>query len=157
MLAQLGPETFKQDLPKATRKAAKPTVKAIKELIRPDDRTNMLRKSVGRSEKKYKSSGVVFEAIGPRKGYKQQHEYEFLGRKFTQTVAPTKYAYLVDQGTRPHHQPKLGIDHPGTEGIHFMRRGWTATVNKQEQIMTVELSKLIPQRAFKLGGGRQSR
>lgn len=157
MLTQLGPETFKKDLPKATRKAVAPTRKAIRDLIRPHDRTGQLRKSIGRSGKKYKSSGVVFESVGPRRGFEVQHEYEFLGRKFSQTASPPMYSHLLDQGTNPHHQKKLGFDHPGTEGINFMRRGWTATVNKQEQIMTTELGKLIPRRAFRLGGGRRSR
>ncbi len=156
MLSKLGPEVFKKDLPKATVWGAKPLIKAMKENVRTHDRTGALRKSIGRRQKKYKSTLTVFQAIGPRLGFDRPHTYTFAGRTFTTTVRPTKYAHLVAKGTKPHKQPNLGIDHPGTPATYFARKAFIQTNRQVISEITNQLSRSIPRRAINLGRSGRS-
>ena len=147
MLSRLGPEVFKKDLPRATARGVKPLIKAMRENIRPHDRTGALRKSIGRRQAKYKSQLVVFQAIGPRQGFDRQHTYEFLGRTWNTTIRPTKYAHLLEEGSKPHKQPKLNLQHPGTQATFFARRAFIQTNQAVIMGITQDLAMSIPRTA----------
>ena len=154
MLSRLGPDVFKKDLPQATVWGAKPLIKAMKENVRPHDRTGALRKSIGRRQKKYKQSLTVFQAIGPRTGFERQHTYEFLGRTWNTTIRPTMYAHLLEKGSKPHKQSGLNFQHPGTQATFFARRAFIQTNQAVIAGITNRLSQSIPRRAYRLGRGR---
>ena len=60
--------------------------------------------------------GRTTPAYAANGGKRQAGEFEAL---VTAGDSDVRYAHLVEFGTRPHRQPKLGIDHPGAAAHPF--------------------------------------
>lgn len=99
-----------------------PVLKAAR--ARCPERHGTLKRALGKRRKVYKRSGVVFVAVGPRRGFKDT----------TTGADPVNYAHLVEGGTAQHEvssaSGKLAIgpvvisgtvDHPGAKAQPFMR------------------------------------
>jgi len=118
---KLPEKVFEKAVGKAANKAMRITVKAARRNVPVE--TGQLKKSIGIRIKKYRQSGIVFAAVGPRKGYKDATT----GRN------PANYAHLVEYGTAPHKETSEGgfkignffvgktIDHPGARPKPFLR------------------------------------
>lgn len=79
-------------------KATKPVLMAVKRLA-PED-TGMLKKSIVRKVVTYQKTGAIVVVIGPSE--KIRVEVTRRGRTQPMIVNPSKYAHLVEFGTRPH-------------------------------------------------------
>lgn len=89
-------------LRKALSAASKPMLDTARQLV--PRRTGLLRKSLGRRIKTYRSTGIVVVMIGPRTGFKRQIKGGRAARRADvrgkQAYAdPTHYAHLVERGT----------------------------------------------------------
>lgn len=112
LVKQLRDELPKRMQGKILRKAiadgSKLVLKTAKQKV-PVGETGMLKRSLGRRVKVYRNSGKVLGIVGPRTGFKKTkagRTRTALGEKFQQAhVNPTKYAHLVELGTR-HSAPK---------------------------------------------------
>ena len=82
-------------LRKGLAAASKPMLDTARRLV--PRRTGLLRKSLGRKIKTYRSTGTVVVMIGPRTGFKRVVRVK--GRRTFQRNDPTHYAHLVERGT----------------------------------------------------------
>src|SRR5262249_13600056 len=99
----------KKVLRKAINEASKIVLKAAKANV--PRASGLLKKSLGRKVKVYRASGTVVAIIGPRTGFKQDVHRD--GRKVAVLANPTKYAHLVERGTR--HSPARPFMRPAFE------------------------------------------
>ena len=122
----------------ATLKAMKPVVKSAKDNVRPHDRTGQLRKSIGTKQKKY-PSGIMWTAVGPRKGFKIDTE------QFG-PVNPVNYGHLLEFGNQQH------------DGKPWLRPAFDSNKGRIQSIMTRELrvgiAKEVLKARQKAGGPR---
>lgn len=118
----------------AAGKAMTPVNRAAKQLAPKE--TGLLKKSVGKKTKTYPGKGTVWVGVGPRKGFAQEITVTGPdGKPVKRWRDPVKYAHLVEYGTAPHVQPKLGITHPGAPAKPFMRPALFGNQTKVEQIL----------------------
>lgn len=115
-LARLAAAAQRRIVRPAVRKALSPINKAAKRNCPTE--TKLLRKSIGSKVKVYRYSGVVWGGVGPRTGFKRQVTVG--GR--SEWRNPTKYAHLVEYGTRhspaqPFLRPALDVERPRALGI----------------------------------------
>jgi HK97 gp10 family phage protein len=93
--------------------------------------SGLLKKSMGRKVKVYRGSGAVVAIVGPRTGFVQIVDVKGLGGiRHSVLRDPTKYAHLVEGGTKPHSLQKRGgggqrrgpQTHPGARPHPFLGR-----------------------------------
>lgn len=100
---------------RALMEASKPVLQAAKSLVNLE--TGLLRRSLGRRVRTYRSGSTIVVIIGPRSGFKQE-----VKRKRGFVLAnPTKYAHLTEFGT---------YRFPGT---HWLERAEEST---REQVLS---------------------
>jgi len=113
----------------AINEAASKINKKAKALV--IEETGLLRKSIG--VKRATKRGVVFAVVGPRHGFKREVERTLpSGDRASVLANPTKYAHLVEFGTRhspPH--PFLRPAHDGTPSESIIRRRMTKELRRQ--------------------------
>lgn len=114
-------------LRKATTKAAQPVAKEARRNA--PVRSRQLRRSIGYRVRTY-PSGVVLAAIGPRAGFRTT----YAGR----VINPTKYAHLVELGTRRGVAPRL-----------FLRRAWESHKAGAAETMRREIAEGVAREAAK--------
>jgi len=121
-----------------------------------------LEESLGKRMKVYKSTGWVYGMVGARarKGMRDI-KGEWGG---TRTAIPSKYAHIVEGGSKPHTlkagQQRVGaklglkrllgggrIQHPGTKATHFLKRSFRAVKPKMEERFVKKLGKGIEKAA----------
>lgn len=135
--------------------------------------TGLLRLAIGRRIRVYTGTGTVLAIVGPRTGFRRVGRKKVmlrgLGRKMVQfgkkgrLRIPSKYAHLVEKGTRPHATGKgsrhpanvrgkekpLQIPpmHPGARAKPFIKPAWDH--NRQGALATLasELGTRILQAA----------
>lgn len=148
---------------KALEKATKPILSAAKAKA-PKGATGLLRKSLGRKAKTYRRSGTSMIILGPRTGFAKQgkkgKKITALGKKFRAAgVNPSKYAHLVEKGTKPHSLGKgsqlrtrrtltalligrsiqHGAGHPGTKAQPFLAPAWAGQKAQAEETIRSEI------------------
>lgn len=103
-LANLKGSLIRRIVRQALNKAATPILKTAKQSVPVD--TGLLKKSLGRKSKTYKS-GTLMQIIGARSGFKTPVGVNRKGR--TKYQNPTQYLHLVEFGTsRSEAKPFLG-------------------------------------------------
>ena len=115
-LASVKPAVVRQAVRAAIVTATAPLIAEIKRSVHTDE-SGALRRSIGRKVKTYASSGTVTAAIGPRSGFKTTYETN-RGKKVLRN--PTKYAHLVEGGTKAHAIPGWKQPHPGAKAKPFI-------------------------------------
>lgn len=118
-LKKLTNQQFRAIVGKASNRAMKP-VEKIARAGAPRE-SGLLRKSIGRKQKRYKRASVTVTMVGPRIGFKKLVSVP--GRKKAQLRNPAMYAHLVEGGTAPH---SLGKD-----SVRFLRKGGGKTPGQQ--------------------------
>ena len=133
---RLGNEAAAKIAASASKKGLKVILKAARANAEKIQRTGLLALSLDIVQKKYKRTGTIFNAIGPRHGFKDPISGE----------NPANIAHLVELGTDPHtiapkgqagalkikrgHGPtrhvKGEIHHPGAKAKPFMRPAYDA-------------------------------
>ena len=137
--------------------AMTPTVKAARRNA-PKGGTGLLKLSIAKKVKAYKRTGVVFGAVGPRT--------RLFGVVRGRKESPTKYAHIVEGGSRRHDIPRAGrnkvmrlpsgrgfvshVSHPGTTGQHFLLRAWNQTKGTMFNRMRTKIGRGIQKEARKL-------
>lgn len=152
---------------KALHKAMAPVQKKAKQKLVDNKsiETGLLKLSIGRRIRVYSQSGTVVAIVGPRTGFKRMGR----GRKSRKGTVkslyakmmehgkngrprmPSKYAHLVEFGTRPHTVGKgdrhpanvrrnekakqTGPMHPGARAKPFIRPAWDE--NRQASLATL--------------------
>lgn len=153
----------------SVNKALDPVLSAAKALVR--KRTGLLQKSLGKRLRQYR--GTFVGITGPRtgsqttgRGRKRKKKLSALGLKFKAAgVMPSKYAHLLEKGTRPHSLRKgskllrkglnllakagvrLGRWHPGARPYPFMRPAWLSQQAQVESVLTTQLTQRLEQEA----------
>lgn len=143
---------------KACNKAMAPVLRTARQLV--TRRTGLLRKSLGKKQKKYGAKGNIYTIIGPLTGFKDPATGE----------NPVNIAHLVEFGTAPHliapknqsgalaikrgHGPTAYVDgavqHPGATAKPFIRPAFDANKNSVLQIVGTELGKGLERQAVAL-------
>jgi HK97 gp10 family phage protein len=123
-LAKFSPGRQRAIARRALASASTLTLRAAKQ--RAPVETGLLRKSLGKKTKTYPNKGTVVVAIGPRTGFRRLVRVK--GKLVRRN--PTKYAHLVEFGSRPHTVGKgsslrkrrqRGVMHPGVAARPFLR------------------------------------
>lgn len=118
-------------------------------------RHGLLKKSMGSKVKTYVQSGAVVAIVGPRSDFKQV----IAGKP----VKPSKYAHLVEFGTRAHLIPRRsnvatrktygGQMHPGAKAQKPLTRGYKSGLEgagpRMADRMAVEIEKQAAKGAFR--------
>lgn len=112
-------------LRRAVLDATKPVYDAERQMV-PED-TKLLRKSIGRTVKVYRNSGVVVGLVGPRT--KMGAQVTPRGRKTPIFRNPTRYAHLADR-----HSP-------------FVAPAWSATRTQAEELLAARVVSEMEKRA----------
>lgn len=173
----------KKTLMKASRnalgKAMTPVQKAAKRKLGSNKSviTGLLRLSIGRRIRHYPTSGVVVAIVGPRTGFRRVGRRKvalkgLMGKMIkhgkvdkntgkTRMRIPSKYAHLVEKGTRPHALGK-GSRHPanvrgkekplqhgrmhrGAKAKRFMKPAWDENKDQALSILGREMGSSINQ------------
>lgn len=161
----LGPKVYRKVIKSASRKAFAPVVKTAKE--KAPKETGLLKKSIGVKQKAYPRAGRLVTIVGPRTGFAQEVSVDtpFGPKKVKRD--PSKYAHLVEYGTRPHSTAALannrirtnkdgevseenrigfeiamqsGDNHPGAAAKPFMRPAFDGNEARAKSIMRSELA-----------------
>lgn len=119
-LKRLGSTVARRVVRQSTTAALTPMVKAMRREAPKD--TGTLKKSIGKVVRTYRRSGVVWGAVGPRKGFETANPDG-------SARIPTKYAHLVER-----HNP-------------FMRRAFDSTSSQVLRTMVREVRKRIEKAA----------
>lgn len=112
-------------------------------------RTGMLKKSLRAKVKTYPRRGVVMAIIGPSRSAVVQADF---GDGKLRTIRPSKYAHLVEFGTKSHgvwKVKKLSIP-PGSPPRPFLRPALEATKDAARAKYAAELAPAIQQEAAKI-------
>ena len=134
---------------KGVRAAAKVVQSAVKARAPKRDRSGALKQSIGqKSAKGKKGKTLAYAVIGARKKVAKMVPVGRSGRKVK--AVPSKYAHLVEKGTKPHG------NHPGSAPKPFLRPGFES-VKKQAgeaalRVMADEIQKSLAKAAAKLKG-----
>jgi len=121
--------------------------------------TGLLRKSLGKKMVTYKNGGVIC-VVGPRRGFKQVID----GKPRN----PTKYAHLVEYGTKPHPivtkfsgriiYSKKGkvkgrnyttLEHPGARRGNYLSKAYKTALNGAAERMAVRMAAEVEKLAAK--------
>ena len=84
-------------LPDVVSAMMSPYVKLMRQFLTPNVRSGLLRKSIAKKVTVYQHDCVAFGIVGPDRDVVGE-----VGTKTRRTVRPSKYAHLVNGGTRPH-------------------------------------------------------
>jgi HK97 gp10 family phage protein len=119
---------------------------------RAPSRTGVLKRSMGM--KLTKRRGFASAIIGPRSRYYEDVTFHHRdGSSVTRKVKPSKYAHLVELGSKSHKIPAPkhgllkvfgvtiagGVDHPGTQAQPFLRPAFDANVQRFFKVYGREL------------------
>lgn len=138
-------------LKKAIGDGSKVILKAARQKV-PKGETGLLKKSLGRRIKVYRLSGKVIAMVGPRTGFKKTKAGRVrtkLGEEFSSAqVDPSKYAHLVEKGTKPHaikitNGPFKGrtIQHPGSPAQPFLRPALDNNIARVREIFATVIKE----------------
>ena len=146
-----------QILRKAVRAAAKPVRMAAKRLAPTD--TGVLAASISVRIGTSKKKGTIYAVIGPRRGVsKKRRRGEILAGR------PTKYAHLVEFGTRPHslksgdklaRRTQAGQQtggarmHPGAKAKPFLENAYRQTAANAKEDMRRTIAEEVEKRLAK--------
>ena len=161
-LAQIKRSIANRILRTAMRKAAKPIWDAAKSNVAVE--TGLLKKSLFAKVKTY-PSGVTVAVVGPRKGFKMaatkgvRKAGSATAKRFAKSQGrnPTKYAHLVEGGTKPHALgsgsrltlgrksytragPQSGRRHPGARAQPFLKPAMDANVGQAKEIIIATIN-----------------
>lgn len=154
-LKKLGDRQFRKTTRKASNKAMTPMVKATKRNVH--KRTGLLKKSIGKKQKTYKTAGVILTIVGARTGFKDAETGE----------DPAKIAHLIEFGVQPHAIQAGGVvlsdigtgadgevfgssvNHPGFAGFSFQRKAFDSTKSQTMSVYIREMKAGIDQEAKK--------
>ena len=141
-LAGLKEAVIRRILRAAVSKGSQIIMKKAKQLASRE--TGLLRKSIGRKVKVYRTSGVAVAMVGPRIGFRTTVTRKKGKLRPTPTISdPVKYAHLVERGTKPHGR------HPGFQARPFLEpaaRGQTGAIR---QAMAEEIRRQLEKEAAK--------
>lgn len=118
-----------------------PVSRQMKKFITPIKRSGLLRKSLIKTTRVYKS-GVAWGGVGPDKQLSGTHRGK--------TIRPRNYAHLVNLGTKPHtikfKNRNRTMLHPGTKPVAFQRPALAASkaeaIRKGEEQLAKVLAKI---------------
>ena len=138
---------------KALTKASKPIVRHAKGRV--NDRTGLLRLSIGTKKKSYRQGQAIIVVIGPRKNYSAGKVAKIRAAGGAAAKAePAFYAHLVHDGTKPHEirSVSMGGDgfrstkeggpttsHPGSKANPFLADAMKAKASSARGILIREL------------------
>jgi hypothetical protein len=163
-LALVGARVQAKIAGKASRRGLNVVLKAAKAKLVPGHgkRSGLLRKSLAIIQKKYKSSGVVYNLIGPRRDMKNPETGE----------NPANIAHLVELGTEPHTIAPKGmagslkikrgsgprvhvrgeIQHPGAKRKPFLRPAYDEKGREAMNVTFREFDRGIQEEVRKAKG-----
>lgn len=155
-LRKLDDRLVRRVMRKAVRAGANPIVRTARQNV--PRSTGLLRKSLGTKVKTY-NNGTIVAIIGPRTGFKQLVN----GKPRN----PTKYAHLVEFGTKAHLIGRAGIyfrvlrewvggpiEHPGSTGTRFLTRAFQFNQRGSRRAMSKKALQEIEKEAQKLRAKR---
>lgn len=135
-LASVKPAVVRQAVRSALITATSPLIADAKRAVH-ESESGALKRSIGRKVKTYPSTGSVVCAIGPRSGFKTTFQTK-RGRKVLRN--PTKYAHLVEGGTKSHAIPGWKKPHPGARPKPFIEPVYKA---QQQAVQAVFAERFI--------------
>lgn len=110
VIKELGTKAALRILDRASRDVLRPMLSAAR--ARVSVRYGVLKKSLGIKTKKYRRSGTIVTALGPRSGFKVPVVDRRTGK--TKLVNPQMYSHLVERGTQ--HSPPQPFLRPAWDG-----------------------------------------
>lgn len=152
-MAQFPANLVAKEAGKACNKAMTPVLRTARQLV--TQRTGLLRKSLGKKQKKYGQKGNIYTIIGPLTGFKDPATGE----------NPVNIAHLVEFGTKGHvikpekkralrftsagfaDIARASVQHPGATAKPFMRPAFDAHKEQVLQIVGTELGKGLERQA----------
>lgn len=164
-LNSLGSKVYRKVIKQASRRAFAPVIKTAKE--KAPKETGLLKKSIGVKQKAYPRAGRMVTIVGPRTGFEKEVTVDTPYGPKKVKRDPSKYAHLVEYGTRPHSTAALtsnrirpnkdgevseenrigfeiamqgGDNHPGATAKPFMRPAFDGNENRAKSIMRSELA-----------------
>lgn len=126
-------------------------------------RLGALRASIAIRIKTKRRGGVTYAVIGPKRRFKGRKGSKIAGKN----VLPTKYAHLVEKGTKPHSLRKrgsadgaVGKMHPGARPKPFISPAWESTrdaaVAAIRSAIEDGIAKVLAKRAAKAAAAASS-
>lgn len=166
-LVEIDKKVCREALGDAINESTKPILKDAKEKVPVD--TKLLKKSLGRKKRSFKSGSVQVGVVGVRKHFKGKKGQRVRTDKFRVRIGtdkagkpiyvdPTNYAHLVEFGTKPHSLGKgdklkrkgrkhkevqTGARHPGTKRQPFLRPALDKNKSGTKAIMRKVLGDAI--------------
>lgn len=143
-----------------TRAYASVVNKSVKRTIASD--TGLLKRSIGVKhipKGRIKRRHFALSIVGGRKGFKTvfRRDFQWSARSWPQD--PSKYAHLVNDGTKPHVITRrtrggrtVTVKHPGTTGQRFLERALAASSVSGQAAMTAAVDKALAREAVREAG-----
>jgi hypothetical protein len=149
MLRELPDRIERKVLRQAINVATTPAVRAAKRLA-PKGESGLLKKSIGKKIKTYKRTNTAVALVGPRK--QTVGEYKGKPRK------PSKYAHLVERGTKAHKITvvfkdghKATFSHPGSKAKPFLKNAQETSLSQYQSICKARVAEGVIKEGQKLG------
>lgn len=152
---------------KLSRQAVNAGAKLVQAEVKaraPVGETGALRMSIGRKVQTYRGSGTTVGLVGPQTGFARKGKGKKSARRQTKLGAklqalganPSKYAHLVEKGTRPHaigkgsrlrKRRQIGRMHPGARAKPFEAPAYQATAVRAAEAVAQSLAEGIQREA----------
>jgi HK97 gp10 family phage protein len=125
----------------AVKAAMKPVIDSAKAGAARD--TGALKSAIGSVLRRYRGGSISVGIVGPKTNWKKRGRP---GKRVAPIRKPSKYAHLVERGTKSHRIERKGggsYTHPGSRAQPFMLPAFTRNAHSVRRILVNELLKAV--------------